>query len=317
MVGAPVRAASRYEGARAITAENIQVEADDLEQAARDFALIRPRLFGIAYRMLSSVAEAEDIVQEAWIRWQATDRSTILTPLAFLTTITTRLAINVAQSARSRRETYIGPWLPEPVDTSDDPTLGAERNSAVELAVLMLLERLTPKERAAYVLREAFDYPHARIADTLQITEAGARQLVTRARKHILDSRREQVSTAEHRRLLGAFLAAAQRGELSALEGVLAQDVISYSDGGGIAPLAARIPVAGRARVAQFVAAFSSHFWVGTRLIPVEANGQPAVLIVRGDTPLAMLAISTSAEGIDQIMWLMNPEKLENISAAL
>jgi RNA polymerase sigma-70 factor (ECF subfamily) len=292
-----------------------RVEADDLEQAAREFALVRPRLFGIAYRILSSVAEAQDIVQEAWIRWQATDRSSVLTPLAFLTTITTRLAINVAQSARARRETYIGPWLPEPVDTSDDPTLGAERNAAVELAVLMLLERLAPKERAAYVLREAFDYPYALIAETLQIAPASARQLVTRARKHIVDSRREQVSAAEHQRLLQAFLAAAQRGELGALEGVLAEDVISYSDGGGIARLAARIPVAGRARVAQFVASFSSHFWVGTTLVPIEANGQPAVLIVRDETTVAMLTITASAAGIDQIMWVMNPQKLETISA--
>lgn len=145
---------------------NMQVEslkqANALEQAASAFVELRPRLFGIAYRMLGSAVEAEDILQEVWLRWQNTDRSTVQNPAAFLALITTRLAINVAQSARSRRESYIGPWLPEPVDTSMDPTLGAERGEALELAFLLLLERLTPTERAAYVLREAFVYPYRR-----------------------------------------------------------------------------------------------------------------------------------------------------------
>ena len=276
---------------------------------------MRPRLFGIAYRILSSVGEAEDIVQEAWLRWQATDRDAVVTPLAFLTTVTTRLAINVAQSARARHETYVGPWLPEPVDTRADPLLGAERNATVELAVLMLLERLPPTERAAYVLREAFDYPYRLIAETLQLTEANTRQLVTRARKHLLDSQREQVSAVEHKRLLTAFLAAAQRGELSELEAVLAQDVVSYSDGGGVARQAARIPVAGRTRVAQFVASFASHFWLDTTLEWVEANGRPAVLVVRDGETVALLAVEATTAGIEQVMWVMNPDKLVSISA--
>src|SRR3954469_11104682 len=132
----------------------------DLDHAASVFASVRPRLFGIAYRMLGSATEAEDIVQEVWLRWQGCDRSEVLDAPAFLATTTTRLAINAAQSARSRRETYLGPWLPEPVDTSADPPLGAERGEALELAVLLLLEHLSPTERAAYVLREAFDYPY-------------------------------------------------------------------------------------------------------------------------------------------------------------
>ena len=130
------------------------------------FESVRPRLFGIAYRMLGSAAEAEDIVQDAWLRWQGTDRSAVENPPAFLATATTRLAITFAQSARSRRETYIGPWLPEPVDTSGDPRLGAERAEALEFAVLLLLEKLSPTERAAYVLREAFDYSYDQIAHT-------------------------------------------------------------------------------------------------------------------------------------------------------
>ena len=141
---------------------------------------MRPRLFGIAYRMLGRAAEAEDIVQDVWVRWQTTDRSVVRDTRAFLATTTTRLAINAIKSARSRRETYMGPSLPEPVDTSADPALGAERSEALEFAVLLLLEKLSPTERAAYVLREAFDYSYREIANILRLEEANTRQLVTR-----------------------------------------------------------------------------------------------------------------------------------------
>src|SRR6185436_15556956 len=146
---------------------------------------VRPRLFRIAYRMLRSAAEAEDIVQEAWVRWQTADRSLVRDAAAFLVTTTTRLAINVLQSAHSRREIDVGPLMPEPVDTSDDPRLGAERGQALGLAVRLLLERLTPTERAAFILREAFDYPYREIANVLRLQEANARQVVTRARHHV------------------------------------------------------------------------------------------------------------------------------------
>ena len=188
----------------------MQAESPDdfnaLDHATSAFLSVRSRLFGIAYRMLGTVAEAEDIVQDVWLRWQSTDRSAVRDATALLVTTTVRLAISHAQSARSRRETYIGPWLPEPVDTAADPTLGADRGEALELAVLILLEKLSPNERAAYVLREAFDYSYTDIADILQLTEPNTRQLVTRARKHITDERRAQVSAAEHRRFLEAFL---------------------------------------------------------------------------------------------------------------
>ena len=202
--------------------------ADALEQAVSAFVEVRPRLFGIAYRMLGSAAEAEDVLQETWLRWQNTDRSNITNPSAFLALITTRLSINVAQSARSRRETYIGPWLPEPVDTSADPALGAERAEALEFACLLLLERLTPIERAAYVLREAFLYPYEQIADILQVSPVNARQLVSRARKHLNTVRREPVDKVEHRRLLASFLVAAQTGNVAALEDLFAADVGSH-----------------------------------------------------------------------------------------
>ena len=165
------------------------VETSTDDDGLSPFLNVRPRLFGIAYRMLGSAAAAEDIVQDVWVRWQTTDRSVVRDTPAFLATTTTRLAINVIKSARSRRETYMGPSLPEPVDTSADPALGAERNEALEFAVLLLLEKLSPKERAAYVLREAFDYSYREIAHILRLEEANTRQLVTRARQHLAAGR--------------------------------------------------------------------------------------------------------------------------------
>jgi RNA polymerase sigma-70 factor (TIGR02957 family) len=289
------------------------VEAGEHNDALSIFVNARPRLFGIAYRMLGSAAEAEDIVQDVWLRWQSTDRSVVLDPPAFLATTTIRLAINLAQSAHSRRETYVGPWLPEPVDTSADPVLGAERGEALELAVLMLLEKLSPPERAAYVLREAFDYPYRQIAEILRLSEVNTRQLVTRARKHIANGRRAPVSSAEQRRLLNAFIAAAQNGDLPALEGLFASDVVSYADGGGVVR-AARSPVRGRARVAKFIAALASHFWTGVTLAWIEANGQASALISRGGSVVGLATIEASEHGIDQILWVMRPSKLAAIS---
>ena len=291
------------------------------ETAERDdglsaFAEARHRLFGIAYRMLGSAAEAEDIVQDVWLRWQATNRGVVENPPAFLATTTTRMCINFSQSAQSRRETYVGSWLPEPVDTSSDPALGAERGEALGFAILLLLEKLSPTERAAYVLREAFDYSYRQIADILQMEEPNTRQLVSRARKHIADGRRAPASSQEQRRLLKAFIDAAQKGDLAALEGLFAEDVISYSDGGGIVRTAARAPVSGRERVAKFIASFASHFWTGMTLEWVETNGQTAVLISRDDLPVALGTIDASAQGIDQIMWIMRPSKLAAISTA-
>jgi RNA polymerase sigma-70 factor (TIGR02957 family) len=278
-----------------------------------EFVKVRPRLFGIAYRILGSAAEAEDIVQDVWLRWQSANRSVVLDPPAFLATAATRLAINVAQSARSRRETYVGTWLPEPVDTSSDPHLGAERGEALEFAVLLLLEKLSPTERAAYVLREAFDYPYRQIAEVLQLEEANTRQLVTRARQHIADGRRTPVNSAEQRRLLEAFIGAAQKGDLAELEGLLASDVVSYSDGGGVVR-AARAPIAGRERVAKFIAAVASHFWTGISLTWIQTNGQSAVLMRRDHARVAVATIDASAEGINQILWMMRPSKLTAIS---
>lgn len=236
------------------------------------FESARPRLFGIAYRMLGSVAEAEDVVQDAWTRWQSTDRRVVHDAQAFLATTATRLAINVRQSARTRRETYVRPWLPEPVDTSADPSLGAERGEALELAVLLLLERLSPTERAAYVLREAFNHPYKEIAEVLRIEEPNARQLVTRARQHVTNGRRARVSNDDQKRLLHAFVAASQTGDVAELERLFAADVVSQADGGGFIR-AAQKPVAGRERVAKYIASVSEWGWTRVTVTMIHANG--------------------------------------------
>jgi RNA polymerase sigma-70 factor (ECF subfamily) len=187
----------------------------------------RPRLFGIAYRMLGVVAEAEDIVQDVWVRWQSTDRNRVHNPLAFLVAATTRLAINVLHSARARREICAGSSLPECVEGTIDAGSATEREEAVSVAVMLLMEKLSPTERAAYVLREAFDYPYRDIANVLRLEEANARQVVTRARQHVAGDRRMPAKSSEQRRLLNAFLAAARGGNVSDLEGVLTSDVVS------------------------------------------------------------------------------------------
>jgi len=193
------------------------------------FLSARSRLFGIAYRMLHSAAEAEDIVQDVWVRWQTADRSLVRDAAAFLATTATRLAINAMQSARSRRETAVEPWLPEPVDTSANPDLRAERGEALQLGVLAMLEKLSSTERAAYILREAFDYPYRDIARILRLVEANARQVVTRARQHIAGGRRMPAGSTGQRRLLDSFIAAARHGDVASLEGLLASDVVSIS----------------------------------------------------------------------------------------
>ena len=195
-----------------------------LDHAASVFVVVRPRLFGIAYRIVGNAPEAEDIVQDVWVRWQTTDRNPVRNPLAFLVAATTRLAINVLHSARARREICSSSWLPELVDTTSDPGVWAERGEALNSAVLLLLEKLSPTERGAYVLREAFNYPHREIAAILRVEEANARQLVTRARERVSGGRRASVCPAEHRRLLYAFVTAARTGDLARLESLFASD---------------------------------------------------------------------------------------------
>lgn len=203
---------------------------DALDHAASAFIWARPLLFGIAYRMLGSVTDAEDVLQDTWMRWQHADHQAIANPSAFLAQITTRLAINISRSARSRREISSGPWLCDPVDTSTDPAMGAERGEELELALLLLIQRLTAAQRAAYILREAFDYPYDKIAQVLRISPVYARQILSRAHKRMAAPRLGPVDRSEHRRLVRAFRDAAQSGNITALEHLLASHAAGSSD---------------------------------------------------------------------------------------
>ena len=200
---------------------------DAVDNGLAAFVSMRARLLAIAHRMLGNGAEAEDIVQDVWLRWQTADRSVVRDPRAFLITATVRLAINRTKSACSRREAQPGRSLPEPVDPSADHTLCADRRQDLGLAVFLLLAKLSPTERGAYVLREAFNYEYSEIAGIIGVSEVNCRQLVTRGRKHLADQRRASVSQTEQRRLLEAFLGAARKGNLAALEGFFAWDVSS------------------------------------------------------------------------------------------
>jgi RNA polymerase sigma-70 factor, ECF subfamily len=287
--------------------------------ATEIFLATRPRLFGLAYRILGSAAEAEDIVQETWIRWQAVDHSTIADPRAFLATITLRLSLTVAQSARARRETYIGPWLPEPVDTRSDPHLGAESGQALSLAVLTLLQNLSPVERAAYILREAFDYSYDAIATLLSVSLANARQIVSRARRHLSATppvKKQKDTEAQHRQhqhLLQALVQAARLGDLTSLERLFTAEVVSTTDGNGVVN-AARRPVSGSSRVAKLMG--NVHFWRDVTFVSLEANGQPAILLYRNGSPLAFGTLELENDRIRQIFWVMNPDKIATIAKA-
>jgi len=197
------------------------------EADAATFEVVRPRLFGIACRVLGGRTEAEDLVQDTWIRWHRTNRREVRNSDAFLTTATTRLAINAADSARARHEAPSGASLPEPIDPSADPTVAVERDEELELAVRTLLEKLSPSERAVLVLRDAFDYPYRQISDVLELSEANARQLLVRARARLCSERRRPVSGSEHRRLLAAFTTASESADLAQLERLLADEVVA------------------------------------------------------------------------------------------
>src|SRR4051794_38238410 len=224
----------------------------------RDLEELRRQGFGVAYRMLGSVAEAEDGAQEALLRLTSQE-GPIDEPAAWVTTVATRLSINVLKSARVRRESYVGPWLPEPLldDAAPDPALRAELADSLSLAMLALLERLTPAERAAYLLREVFGYEYAEIARIIEQTVVNSRQLATRARRHLEAGRpRFDADEAARDALLERFLAAAEEGDLEALESLLAKDAVLYADSGGKA-MAPREPLVGAALIARFMAAVS------------------------------------------------------------
>src|SRR6478609_5015377 len=223
----------------------------DIPMGDRELEALRRHGFGVAYRMLGSVMEAEDVTQEALLRLTRQEQP-IVEPAAWITTVVTRLSINVLRSARARREEYVGPWLPEPLleDPGPDPATRAELADSLSFAMLALLERLTPVERAAYLLREVFGYEYGKIAEIIERTEVNSRQLVARARKHLEASRpRFDADEAVRDALLERFLAAAERGDLDALEEMLAKDAVLYTDGGGKA-MASPEPLVGAAQIA-------------------------------------------------------------------
>jgi len=281
---------------------------------------LRPGAFAVAYRMLGSVSEAEDIVQEGLLRLhralRAGDR--IESPRAYLSTVVTRLCIDELRSARARREHYVGEWLPEPLvasDDEDDPARHAEMADSLSLALLVVLESLSPEQRAAFLLREVFDYSYDQIATIVGTTEANARQLAARARRHVEERRpRHEASRQERDRLADRFLAAAERGDLAGLEELLAHDVVLHGDGGGKAPALARA-LHGRARVARTVLAWMGvAARAGVSLRRTEINGQPGALILDRDERVAAVWALDVAEGQIQAMRsVVNPDKLRHI----
>jgi RNA polymerase sigma-70 factor (ECF subfamily) len=260
------------------------------------FSACRPRLLGVAYGMLGELGEAEDIVQEAWLRWDAADRSAIRNPEAFLVTVTTRLAVDRLRSAQRRRETYVGPWLPEPLvadadGAPDDPERIAIEAERLSLALLGALERLNPVERAVLILRDAFDLDYAEIADVVDRSPANVRQIATRARAHAGDqSRARTVSAEEQERLATAFMAAALAGDIDAIRAALAADAILYSDGGGVV-LAARKLIYGADKIARFL--------VGVQRKPAFAPDiEYALVRVNGDFGVRMVSPTAGFLGI-------------------
>lgn len=277
------------------------------------FAACRPRLLGIAYGMLGELTEAEDIVQDAWLRWERADRDAVRNPEAFLVTVTTRLALGRLRSARARREVYVGPWLPEPLVTDaaspETRTIEAEQLS---LALLGALERLNPVERAVLVLRDVFDLEYAEIADVLDKTPANVRQIAKRARDHAGDpSRRRAVSEEERQRLASAFLAAAVSGDIDRIRDLLAADAVMYSDGGGVVP-AARKPIYGADKIARFMVGVQrkAAFPADPVFTPVLVNGDPGVRMDSAAAGfLSIIALEVAEDVVQSVRFFTNPER--------
>jgi RNA polymerase sigma-70 factor (TIGR02957 family) len=281
---------------------------------------LRPRAFAIAYRMLGSVAEAEDVVQEGMLRLHRAVEAgeEIASPAAYLATVVTRLAIDELRSARVKRETYVGEWLPEPLVTSeeDNPAVRAELADSLSLAFLVLLESLTPEQRAVFLLRDVFDYPYDRIAEIVGKREAATRQLAARARRELERGRpRFESEPEQEQRLAESFFAAAEEGELGALEALLAADVELHGDGGGKVPALPR-PIHGRDRVARTLSAWAS---VGVRFggfTPhvTRVNGAPGAIFRDPEGKvLSVLVLEIAGGAIRRVSSIANPDKLRHL----
>jgi RNA polymerase sigma-70 factor (TIGR02957 family) len=278
---------------------------------------LRPRAFAIAYRMLGSASEAEDVVQEAFLRMHQTLQrdEPIASPRAYIATLVTRLAIDQLRSARARRERYVGEWLPEPLVTDPSPAEHAETADSLSLAFLVLLESLSPQQRAAFLLREVFDYPYAEVAEIIGTDVDSTRHLVARARNHVRERRpRYYASRRQRQELAQRFFAAAEQGDLRALEALLAQDVALHGDGGGKVPGLAR-PVNGRERVARtLLAGMSAFARLGGRLQVTEVNGQPGAMAYDAhDRLLGVVGLGIADGQIQTIHSIANPDKLRHL----
>lgn len=280
------------------------------------FDQYRGLLFSIAYRMLGSIADAEDMVQETYLRWQQASGDHIASPRAFLVTIISRLSINHLQSARVRREEYVGQWLPEPLvtDPLSDPSALLRLDESLSMAFLVLLERLTPIERAVFLLREVFEYDYGEIAAVLGQTEVNCRQILRRARQHVSALRpRFTASHGKQNELLERFLQATETGDLERLVAMLSADVVLYSDGGGKAP-AVPNPVHGAERVARGVIGGTQKFTPqGLVRQIVQVNGEPGIVGYLNGKPFSVVTIHSSAGRIRAIYVVTNPDKLSHV----
>jgi len=290
----------------------------DAERTAAAFDAERPRLVALAYRMLGTPDDADDVVQDAWFRWSSADRAAIDEPAAWLTTVTTRLAIDRLRSARHRREVYVGPWLPEPVAEADDPALAAASAESLTLGFLTVLERLEPVERAVLLLHDVFGYPFAEVAAHVDRSEAAARQIAKRARDRVRSARPRvgpppDRETAE--RLAAAFFTAVAVGDLDGLKRLLSDDVVHVSDGGA-SRRAARRPVVGADRVARLFLNLARRTRPGTRFDPIVVNGQPAWYATVDGEPETLFVPSFHDGRVDSILAVLAPEKLVRVHAA-
>lgn len=280
---------------------------------ADEFQTHRPRLFGLAYRLLGSADEAEDAVQDTWLRFSGARRADIENPAAWLAKAVTNLCLTRLTSARARRESYVGTWLPEPVVTSDGtlgPLESAEQREAVSLAMLVLLERLTPTERAVYVLREAFGYGHREIAEVLDLSEANCRQIYRRAVQRVAaDEHRFDPEPDRQAELVDSFIVAARDGDLAGLEKLLAADVTWYSDGGGRVRAALR-PIEGREKVLRFLLGTSQRYLAGVRYERAEINGATALTAWAGDELISVAGFEVRDGLIGEVWAVLNPDKL-------
>jgi len=284
---------------------------------ATTFEACRPKLFGIAYRMLGEISTAEDIVQDAYLRWHHSERGNIDNPEAFLVTVTTRLCIDHLKSAKVSRESYIGPWLPEPlIAANDEPEMAQALADTLSYGWLMLLERLDPVERAVFILREAFDYKHQEIADILGKSEANSRQLARRAKQHIQQDDRRSDGVDDRDKLFGEFLQACATGDMDQLFDLLADDITVYSDGGGKVRAALR-PLQGKERVMRFLKRLFQNMDDSSDVRLCRINGQPGLSIYEDGKLTATTTMEFENGKVKQLYSVRNPDKLSCISSDL